>query len=158
MEKGVKADASCFHLLFDFCGKSKILEDAKKAHNYFLQSTCRSDLNLNKVIEMYGNCKSMTDARRVFDHMPNRNMDSWHLMLRGYTNSTMEDDALQLFDQMNESGLKISSETFAVLVWDIYCLLQKGANDIRGIGKDEERLIFSFIDMFCFVLERDTND
>ncbi|MED6155016.1 Pentatricopeptide repeat-containing protein, mitochondrial [Stylosanthes scabra] len=117
MEKGVKGDASCFHSLFDFCGKSKSLEDAKKAHDYFLQSTCRSDLNLNnKVIEMYGNCKSMTDARRVFDHMPNRNMDSWHLMLRGYANSTMGDDALQLFDQMNESGLEITSETLLAVL------------------------------------------
>ena len=40
----------------------------------------RSDLTLNnKVIEMDGNCKSTIDAHRVFDHMPNRNMDHWHL-------------------------------------------------------------------------------
>ncbi|XP_004505209.1 pentatricopeptide repeat-containing protein At2g15690, mitochondrial [Cicer arietinum] len=117
MEKGVKADASCFDLLFDLCGKSKSVEDAKKVHDYFLQSTFRSDFKLhNKVIEMYGNCKSMTDARRVFDHMPNRNMDSWHMMIRGYANSTMGDEALQLFEHMNELGLEITSETLLAVL------------------------------------------
>ncbi|WVZ22195.1 hypothetical protein V8G54_000739 [Vigna mungo] len=65
---------------------------------------------------MYGNCKSMTDARRVFDHMPNRNMDSWLLMMRGYINNTNGDDALQLFEQMNELGLEINSETLLVVL------------------------------------------
>ncbi|KAK7362648.1 hypothetical protein VNO77_04767 [Canavalia gladiata] len=117
MDKGVKADANCFDLLFDLCGQSKSLEDAKKAHDYFLQSACRSDLKLNnKVINMYGNCKSMTDARRVFDHMPNRDMDSWHLMIRGYANNTNGDEALQLFEQMNELGLEITSETLLVVL------------------------------------------
>ncbi|XP_061350986.1 pentatricopeptide repeat-containing protein At2g15690, mitochondrial [Gastrolobium bilobum] len=117
MDKGDKADASCFDLLFDSCGQLKSLEVAKKAHDYFLQSTYRSDLKLNnKVIEMYGNCKSMTDARRVFDHMPNRNMDSWHLMLCGYANNTMGDEALQLFEQMNELGLEITSETLLAVL------------------------------------------
>ena len=55
----------------------------------------RSDLMLNnKVIEMYGNCKSTIDAHRVFDHMPNRNMDYWHLMMHDFANNTNGDDAL----------------------------------------------------------------
>ena len=117
MEKGIKADANCFEILFDLCGKSKSVEDAKKVHDYFLQSTFRSDFKMhNKVIEMYGNCKSMTDARRVFDHMPNRNMDSWHMMIRGYANSTMGDEGLQLFEQMNELGMEITSETMLAVL------------------------------------------
>ena len=66
----------------------------------------RSGLTLNsKVIEMYGNCKNTIDARMVFNHMPNKNMDSWHLMMRGYANNTYGDEALQLFEHMNELGL-----------------------------------------------------
>ncbi|KAI4353141.1 hypothetical protein L6164_002111 [Bauhinia variegata] len=117
MDKGVKADANCFETLFDLCGKSKSLEDAKKVHDYFLQSTYRGDLKLNNnVLEMYGKCKSMTDARRVFDHMPNRNVDSWHLMIYGYANNTMGDDGLQLFEQMKELGLELTSETLLAVL------------------------------------------
>ncbi|KAJ1411012.1 Tetratricopeptide-like helical domain superfamily [Sesbania bispinosa] len=117
INKGVKAYSNCFDLLFDLCGQTKSLEDAKKVHDYFLQSTCRGDFKLNnKVIEMYGNCKSMTDARRVFDHMPNRNMDSWNMMMCGYANNTVGDEALQLFERMNELGLEITSETLLTVL------------------------------------------
>ncbi|CAN0923238.1 Pentatricopeptide repeat-containing protein At2g15690, mitochondrial [Linum grandiflorum] len=110
MDKGVKADYNCFDALFGLCSK---LEDAKKVHDYLLQSTSRGDLNLNnKVLEMYGRCESMIDARRVFDHMPDRNMDSWHLMINGYANNNLGDEGLQMFEQMTKLGLKPTEETF----------------------------------------------
>ncbi|XVF67590.1 hypothetical protein PTKIN_Ptkin10aG0133300 [Pterospermum kingtungense] len=113
MDKGVKADANCFWSLFESIGNPKSLEDAKKVHDYFLQSTCRGNLRLNnKVIEMYAICGSMTDARRVFDHMPDRNMDSWHLMINGYADNGLGDDGLQLFEQMRKLGLKPNEQTF----------------------------------------------
>ncbi|MBA0602123.1 pentatricopeptide repeat-containing protein At2g15690, mitochondrial [Gossypium raimondii] len=117
MDKGVKGDASCFSYLFGLICNPKSLEDAKKVHDYFLQSTCRGDLGLNnKVIEMYAKCGSMTDARRVFDHMPDRNMDSWHLMINGYADNGLGDDGLQLFEQMRTLGLKPNQQTFLAVL------------------------------------------
>eukprot|EP00257_Ricinus_communis_P016291 XP_015574429.1 pentatricopeptide repeat-containing protein At2g15690, mitochondrial [Ricinus communis] len=114
MDKGVKADADCFYALFELCGK---IEDAKKVHDYFLQSTCRGDVRLNKkVIEMYGKCGSMTDARRVFDHMKDRDIDLWHLMINGYASNNLGDEGLQLFEQMRQSGLKPTAETFLAVL------------------------------------------
>lgn len=112
-KEGVKADSDCFYTLFELCGKSKSLENAKKVHDFFLQSTYRSDVQLiSKVIEMYGKCASMTDARRVFDHMPDRNMNSWLLMMNGYADNGLGDDGLLLFEQMREQGMKPNSQTF----------------------------------------------
>ncbi|MBA0631580.1 hypothetical protein Godav_000440 [Gossypium davidsonii] len=117
MDKGVKGDASSFSSLFGLICNPKSLEDAKKVHDYFLQSTCRGDLGLNnKVIEMYAKCGSMTDARRVFDHMPDRNMDSWHLMINGYADNGLGDDGLQLFEQMRTLGLKPNEQTFLAVL------------------------------------------
>ncbi|KAI8570694.1 hypothetical protein RHMOL_Rhmol01G0055600 [Rhododendron molle] len=113
MAQGVSANAQCFDALFGLCAKSKVLDNAKKVHDYFLRSTFRGDLQLNnKVIEMYSKCGSMTDARRVFDHMPERNMDSWHLMINGYAANGMGDDGLGLFEQMRELGLQPTEQTF----------------------------------------------
>ncbi|KAK4340237.1 hypothetical protein RND71_041699 [Anisodus tanguticus] len=113
MEQGVVADAQCFDMLFELCANSKKLEDAKKVHDYFLRSKFRSDLRLsNKVINMYSKCGSMTDARRVFDHMRDRDMDSWHLMINGYALNGSGDDGLTLYDQMRELGMKPNEETF----------------------------------------------
>ncbi|KAL5855548.1 hypothetical protein ACOSQ4_005350 [Xanthoceras sorbifolium] len=113
LDKGVKADASCFSVLFELCGSANSFESAKKVHDYFLQSMCRADLGLiNKVIEMYGKCGSMTDAQRVFDYMADRNMDSWHLMINGYADNGLGDDGLQLFEQMRQLGIKPNGQTF----------------------------------------------
>ncbi|KAL2938867.1 hypothetical protein RDABS01_022316 [Bienertia sinuspersici] len=117
MEKGAKADGECFFVLFDKCGDPKLLENAKKVHDFFLRSTFRGDLRLNnKVLEMYAKCGSMVDARRVFDHMPERNIDSWHLMIKGYASNSLGDDGLQLFEKMKELGLRPNSETFQAVL------------------------------------------
>lgn len=114
MDGGVKADASCFHRLFELCGK---YEDAKKVHDYFLQSTCRGDLTLiYKVLEMYVKCGSMTDARRVFDHMAEKNIDTWHLMINGYADNNIGDEGLQLFEQMRTLGFQPTEETFIAVL------------------------------------------
>ncbi|KAJ6415907.1 hypothetical protein OIU84_004654 [Salix udensis] len=114
MDNGVKASANCFHSLFEMCSKH---EDAKKVHDYFLQSTFRGDVKLNnKVIKMYGKCGSMADARRVFDHMPDRNMDSWHLMINECANNDLGDEGLELFEQMKKLGLEPTGETFQAVL------------------------------------------
>ncbi|CDO97760.1 unnamed protein product [Coffea canephora] len=117
MEEGIAADAHCFNLLFDLCMKSKNYGDAKKVHDYFLRSTCRSDLLLNnKVLDMYINCGSMVDARRVFDHMPDRNMASWNLMINGYAINGLGDDGLAMFEQMRKLGLHPDEQTFLAVM------------------------------------------
>ncbi|KAG9130315.1 hypothetical protein Leryth_004323 [Lithospermum erythrorhizon] len=116
LDKGEKADAQCFRLLFELCEKSKKYEDAKKVHDYFLRSTCRSDLQLiNEILKMYSKCGSMTDARRVFDHMLERNMDTWHFMIYGYAENGLGDDGLALYEQMRTSGMQPNGETFLAI-------------------------------------------
>ncbi|CAA0807538.1 Pentatricopeptide repeat-containing protein [Striga hermonthica] len=117
MENGVLADAECFSLLFQLCGKPKKHDDAKRVHDYFLRSTFRSELRLiNMVLDMYIKCGSMVDARRVFDHMRERSMDSWHLMINGYAINGLGDDGLGLFKQMRDLGLHPSEQTFLAVL------------------------------------------
>lgn len=117
MEEGILADSRCFNLLFELCAKSKKLEEAKKVHDYFLRSSCRGDLLLNnKVLEMYINCGSMTDAQRVFDHMPDRNMDSWNSMISGYAVNGLGDDGLAIYEHMRKLGLQPSDQTFLAVL------------------------------------------
>lgn len=117
LEQGARADSQCFYAFFEACGNSKVLEDAKKVHDFFLRSTCRGELQLNnKVIDMYAKCGSMVDARRVFDHMPDRDMGSWHLMINGYATNALGDDGLQLFEEMRKLGLQPNGQTFVAVL------------------------------------------
>ncbi|KAK1431219.1 hypothetical protein QVD17_14518 [Tagetes erecta] len=111
--KGEVADGECFSVLFGLCGKGRKLEDAKKVHDYFLRSSYRGDVVLNhKVIDMYSKCGSMVDARRVFDHMPERNMESWHAIINGYAANGLGDDGLEMYEQMRNAGLQPNEQTF----------------------------------------------
>ncbi|KAL3614202.1 hypothetical protein CASFOL_042276 [Castilleja foliolosa] len=117
LDNGQQADAECFSLLFQLIGNSKKFDDAKKVHDYFLRSTFRGDLQLNnKVLNMYSKCGSMTDARRVFDHMPDRNMASWHTMIYGYADNGLGDDGLAMFDQMRNLALPLNGHTFLAVL------------------------------------------
>ncbi|XP_048433004.1 pentatricopeptide repeat-containing protein At2g15690, mitochondrial-like [Pyrus x bretschneideri] len=58
----------------------------------------------------------MIDARRMFDHMLEKNIYSWHLMINGYADNGLGDDGLQMFEVMREKGLQPNSETFVAVI------------------------------------------
>ncbi|KAL4581216.1 hypothetical protein LXL04_017426 [Taraxacum kok-saghyz] len=117
MDKGELADAECFNALFSLCGKFKKLEDAKKVHDYLLRSSYRGETQLNhKVIDMYSKCGSMIDARRVFDHMSEKTIDTWHLIITGYASNGLGDEGLEMFEQMRNHGLQPTDQTFLAVL------------------------------------------
>ncbi|CAN8270808.1 unnamed protein product [Cochlearia groenlandica] len=114
LDKGALPDSQCFTLLFESCSKLKSLEHSKTVHDHFLRSRFRSDPKLNNmVIAMFGVCRSVTDAKRVFEHMVDKDIDTWHLMMQVYSDNGVGDDALNLFEDMTmKQGLKPNEETF----------------------------------------------
>ncbi|EEF48105.1 pentatricopeptide repeat-containing protein, putative [Ricinus communis] len=116
MGQGASADCSVFGALLDCCGSLKLLDMGKRVHEFLRRSTFADDIEMNnKLIEMYGNCGSVRDARRVFDKMRERNMRSWHLLISGYAANGQGDDGLLLFEEMKESGLRPDENTFSVV-------------------------------------------
>ncbi|XP_020105339.1 pentatricopeptide repeat-containing protein At2g15690-like [Ananas comosus] len=117
LSQGARPDPPTFFALAAACSDPKLLDELKKIHDYFLRSPFRADLQINnKMLEMYAKCGSMTDARRTFDHMPDRNMDSWLLMIDGYALNNQGDEGLQLFEQMKNVGIHPNSHTFLLVL------------------------------------------
>lgn len=72
-----------------------------KVHDNFSRLTFRIDVNLiHKVIEMDSKCGSMVDACRVFVHMAERNIDTWHVIINAYVANELGDEGLALYEQM----------------------------------------------------------
>lgn len=110
-------DLPTFLALISSCSDPKHLDHLKKLNDLFVRSPFRADLRANNaLIESFSSCGSMTDARRVFDRMPERNMDSWHQMINGYAANNQGDDGLQLFGQMRKLGMQLNSETFLAVL------------------------------------------
>ncbi|KAF6145332.1 hypothetical protein GIB67_016793 [Kingdonia uniflora] len=117
MGQGVNADPHTFYALLDSCGDLKLVEEACQVRDFLMRSPFRADLKLvNKAIEMFGKCKSMKDCRSLFDRMPVRNLDTWHLMINGYAMNGEADEGLQYFEQMKRVGVRPNGETFLAIL------------------------------------------
>lgn len=116
LAKGARADPPAFYELAAACSNPKLLEELRKVHDFFLRSPFRGDLWVNnKLLEMYAKCAAMPHARRTFDNMPDRDMDSWHIMIDGYSVNGLGDEALRLFELMKEC-MAPTSHTYVLVL------------------------------------------
>ncbi|KAL6618674.1 hypothetical protein ACP70R_033813 [Stipagrostis hirtigluma subsp. patula] len=116
LAKGARADPPAFYELAAACSNPKLLEELRKVHDFFLRSPFRGDLRVNnKLLEMYAKCGAMPHARRTFDNMPDRDIDSWHIMIDGYSVNGLGDEALRLFELMKEC-VAPTSHTFVLVL------------------------------------------
>ncbi|MCO5570422.1 hypothetical protein L7F22_024144 [Adiantum nelumboides] len=78
----------------------KSASQGKLLHNYLLQhGQIHVTFLRNCLIEMYGNCGCVADARSVFDNIQNPNLYSYNLMIRSYALDGNTNDAQNLFYQ-----------------------------------------------------------
>jgi pentatricopeptide repeat protein len=61
---------------------------------------------------MYAKCGSIEDARKVFDRMRQQDSASWSAMIVGYAINGCSKESLELFEQMQFTGLKPDRVTF----------------------------------------------
>ncbi|KAJ1253993.1 hypothetical protein BS78_K136900 [Paspalum vaginatum] len=116
LAKGARADPPTFYELAAACSNTKLLDELRKVHDFFLRSPFRGDLRVNnKLLEMYAKCASMPHARRTFDNMPDRDVDSWHIMIDGYSVNGLGDEALRLFELMKQS-MPPTSHTYLLVL------------------------------------------
>lgn len=117
LSQGVQADPQMVFALLSACAEKKLMEEGKKVHDFVVRSPFRLDIQINhKLIEMYAKCGSMKDARHVFDRMPEKYLDTWHLMINGLASNGQGDDGLQLFEQMRKIGLRLDGQTFLAVL------------------------------------------
>ncbi|KMT00539.1 hypothetical protein BVRB_9g218370 [Beta vulgaris subsp. vulgaris] len=106
------------------------------------------------LVDMYSGFGCMSVAQNLFDEMPVRNLVSWNVIITGYANNRMGDDALYYFNIMRKNGISLDYFTIMSLI-----LASSGPNHgrrsiaIHGftirIGYNKERKIqTALIDMY----------
>ncbi|XP_027339392.1 pentatricopeptide repeat-containing protein At2g13600 [Abrus precatorius] len=96
-------DSSPFAKLLDSCVRSKSGIDARRVHARIFKTRFSSEIFIqNRLVEAYGKCGSVEDARKVFDHMPQRNTFSYNAILSVLTKSGNLNEALSVFKLMPE--------------------------------------------------------
>lgn len=106
-----------FTSVLSACCRPEALEQGKQVHTHIMKTLFELDISVgNAIVTMYSKCGSLELAHQVFDKIPQRNLVSWTAMIAGYTQSGCGYEALNLFRQLQQVGMKPNKLTFASIL------------------------------------------
>lgn len=83
------------------CAHLRALQQGMSMHGYMIRRVLESDVFVgNSLVAMYAKCRYIEIARQLFNRMPTRNVVSQNVMIAGYTQNGLADEALELFHQI----------------------------------------------------------
>eukprot|EP01018_Ginkgo_biloba_P014954 Gb_36806 [translate_table: standard] len=114
----ISVDSNIYVSLLRGCGNSTALTEGKRVHAHMIKAGFGLDIIFlsNHLVNMYAKCENIEDARQVFDKMPTHNVFSWTAMIAGYTQNVHCKEALKLFCQMQEAGIKPNQFTYSNVI------------------------------------------
>ncbi|PKU60240.1 Pentatricopeptide repeat-containing protein [Dendrobium catenatum] len=118
--------ASVYSRLLHLCASRRALVAARCVESHIISSSFPSPPStflLNRAIETYALCGSISDARELFDEMPHRTGGTWNAMISAYASAGCPSDAIALFVRMNVSGIRPKDVTFASVLRSCSSLL-----------------------------------
>jgi pentatricopeptide repeat protein len=86
----------------------------KEIHGYIMRIGLDSDeVVWSALSDMYGKCRSIEEARRIFDKMVDRDVVSWTAMIGKYFEDGRREEGFALFSELMRSGIRPNEFTFA---------------------------------------------
>ncbi|XP_039146145.1 putative pentatricopeptide repeat-containing protein At3g49142 [Dioscorea cayenensis subsp. rotundata] len=118
MEEGIEPDAITFASVLPACGELSALALGRKIHECIKRKRLLPNMVLeNALMDMYANCGCLPAAREVFDNMQGgRDVVSWTCIITAYGVHGYGQTAINLFQQMLDSGLKPDHIAFVSLL------------------------------------------
>ncbi|EFJ09172.1 hypothetical protein SELMODRAFT_130253, partial [Selaginella moellendorffii] len=105
------------------------------------QHTCQDIFLMNLVLQMYGKCGSIADAKSTFDAMERTNVFSWNIMIAAYAQNGHYKEAIVLFWEMRCPPSRITFINVLTACAGLGDLAELEANiheRARGIGLDTD--------------------
>ncbi|CAA7395981.1 unnamed protein product [Spirodela intermedia] len=103
----VAPDATTFVNALNACGRSGSALTGRRIHAVAIASGFDLDFFLgSSLIDMYAKCGRTTDARALFDTMPQRNTVCWTSMISGYAHAGQFKASVELFWEMETARVK----------------------------------------------------
>ncbi|KAJ0969438.1 hypothetical protein J5N97_022315 [Dioscorea zingiberensis] len=112
---GFEPDEFTMASVLSACSQLGSLEMGKKIHDMINRK--RINMNhfvLNGLVDMYAKCGDLERAKTIFHGMKNKNVVCWNAMISGLATHGQCEEALALFDRMEESEKKPNNVTFLV--------------------------------------------
>ncbi|CAK9134056.1 unnamed protein product [Ilex paraguariensis] len=104
--EGVGVSQSTYASVFRSCASLSELRFGSQLHAHALKADFGSDSIVGTAtLDMYAKCGHLSDARKVFDLLPNHTRQSYNALIIGYARGDQGFAALQLFRLLLRSGL-----------------------------------------------------
>ncbi len=112
-QAGLQLNRSTYMYILKACTNLTALAEGKQLHRSIVEAGLGADTCIgNALIDMYAKCGSLSDARKVFDAMRERDLVSWTVTIVGLAQHGCQEDALDLFKQMKQEGVVPDAVTF----------------------------------------------
>uniref|UniRef100_A0A0D9V2S1 Pentacotripeptide-repeat region of PRORP domain-containing protein n=1 Tax=Leersia perrieri TaxID=77586 RepID=A0A0D9V2S1_9ORYZ len=106
LEAGVPADNFVVPNVLKACAGLGQIEAGRAVHGYAWKAGVGDCVYvMSSLVDFYGKCGEVDNAREVFDAMPERTVVSWNSMLMGYIRNGRIDEAAELFYEMRVEGV-----------------------------------------------------
>jgi pentatricopeptide repeat protein len=113
----MKPDLATVKSLVPACAHLAALQPGTWMHGYLIKSGFESDVSVGTaLVDMYGKYGSIDMARKLFDIMHERDVVSWSAIIAGYGMQGYGENALELFSQMQKTGLSPDHVTFVCVL------------------------------------------
>jgi pentatricopeptide repeat protein len=113
----VKPNSVTMVSVLSACAQLEAPQQGKWIHGYIIRCGFQSDLSVeNSLLDMYAKCGRIDIARKLFDKMSKRDVISWNAMITGYKMHGHGEDALGIFNQMQQRSIKPNHATFVSIL------------------------------------------
>nr|CAD1819594.1 unnamed protein product [Ananas comosus var. bracteatus] len=106
-----------FACLLSVCAAEAMLKYGIQIHGLTIKFGLDFEISVaNTLLAMYSKSCCLADVQKLFDLMPHRDLVGWNGIISGYVQNGLMDEAVELFYQMQSSGVKPDSITLASLL------------------------------------------
>ncbi|XAR65332.1 hypothetical protein NMG60_11009417 [Bertholletia excelsa] len=104
--QGLIIDQFTFGSILAASGALLALKEGKQIHAYIIRTDFLDNVFVGSaLVDMYSKCRSMKYAETVFKRMTFKNVVSWTAMVVGYGQNGYSEEAVQVFCEMQRSGI-----------------------------------------------------
>lgn len=111
--EGLKPNVVSYINGLSACANMESLHDGLVTHSDVVKAGLDSDIMVSTTaVDMYAKCRSMQDARDVFNRLPEKASAAWNSIIAGYGDNEGEEEALRLFYAMQLEDVMVDDFTF----------------------------------------------
>uniref|UniRef100_A0A0A9FYA1 Pentatricopeptide repeat-containing protein n=1 Tax=Arundo donax TaxID=35708 RepID=A0A0A9FYA1_ARUDO len=105
---GVTPNTYTYSSALKACARLEALRDGRRIHGVVNKTQALSNVFVGcSLIDMYMRCGKVDEALRVFDAMPEHNLVMWKVIITGFAQNGLSEEALKYMYRMQQEGYDV---------------------------------------------------